>query len=239
MAWLWIINRCVSAEGKCMASCVINTVHGGSLYEQMRCRIIEGRHRPGAFLSESALARFYGTSRTPVREALSRLWEAGYVDRLPGHGYLISRITAAQVRDTLEIRRLLETEATVRVAESNNPEGIEHIQSSASAESEPGSRLSSTRNNGAFHLAIVNATKNMLWIDMMSRCLFHVDRFFALLPDPKRFREASVAEHATILEAIKRRDPQGARAAMDHHLSRTSRVLLKALERGDLSGVTA
>jgi DNA-binding GntR family transcriptional regulator len=208
------------------------------LYEAMRRRIIEGRHRPGTLLSESALARLHGTSRTPIREALSRLWEAGYVERLPGRGYLIARITISQVRDTLEIRRLLETEAVARVAKMSSDESIGRIRFCTQLSERTGAQPGTTGNNWEFHLAIVNATNNSLWIDMISRCLFHVDRFLAMLPDSKRFRQDGVADHAIILDAIERRDVQAARASMDRHLNVTSSVLLQALECGSLRGAS-
>jgi DNA-binding GntR family transcriptional regulator len=227
-----------------MATCVANAEQADGLYEpdglyeQMKQRIIEGRDRPGTFLSESALARFHGTSRTPVREALSRLWEAGYIERMPGHGYLTARITFAQVRDTLEIRRLLETEAIARVAELDSKEKHEQLRSLATAlDSTPGSRYPTATDNDAFHLGIVRATNNALWTEMLSRCLFRIDRFFALLPDLKKFQDTSVAEHTIILAALMRGDSDGAQAIMQRHLNRTASALLKALECANIESV--
>ena len=63
-------------------------------YLDIRHRIITGACRPGTPLSESALARMVRPSRTPIREALGRLLEEGYVERVPGRGFQVARITA-------------------------------------------------------------------------------------------------------------------------------------------------
>lgn len=63
-----------------------DVLHLERVHHEIKHRIIYGRYAPGAVLSESVLARVHHASRTPVREALSRLFEEGYVERVPRKG---------------------------------------------------------------------------------------------------------------------------------------------------------
>lgn len=70
------------------------------VYHEIKWRIVHGRYRPGVALSESVLVRVHKSSRTPVREALSRLGEEGYVDRVVRRGYADGRLTDHPVFDS-------------------------------------------------------------------------------------------------------------------------------------------
>jgi len=89
-----------------------------------KAAIIDGRYTPGAPLSEPLLATTHGMSRTPIREGLSRLWQEGYLDRVPGRGYFVARVTVQSVHDTFDVRRLLEGAAAARAAELATPDDV-------------------------------------------------------------------------------------------------------------------
>ena len=92
------------------------------VHQEIKRRIVHGRYAPGAVLSESVLARVHHTSRTPVREALSRLFEEGYVERVPRKGYTVAPLTIGVIKNTLEVRRVLEATAAGRAAERADAE---------------------------------------------------------------------------------------------------------------------
>lgn len=64
--------------------------------------------RPGQKLEHQALSDRLGVSRTPVREALGRLTEEGFVVRVPHKGYFVAEITEAEARELFDLRELLE-----------------------------------------------------------------------------------------------------------------------------------
>ena len=78
------------------------------VYQQIKWRVVYGTYAPGKVLSESVLARVHGSSRTPVREALSRLVEEGYIERVPRNGWIVAPITLMAIQNTFDVRRLLE-----------------------------------------------------------------------------------------------------------------------------------
>lgn len=211
-------------------------------YEGVRTRIIEGTYRAGEPLGEEQLARAHGTSRTPVREALARLAQEGYAERVPRRGYFVARVTVQLVRDTFEIRRLLEGTTAARAAELATEAEREEIAALADYRFAPhdaaGYRRAETA-NARFHIAIAKASRNQLAARLVQQCLAQMDRFIALGIDVAPLPEEATRDHHAILRAIVERDPNAARAAMQAHLDRSSSVLIQALLRGNFVGMTA
>lgn len=77
--------------------------------------IVGGAMRPGEHLVTQALARRFGVSHTPIREALIALAGIGLVDLEPNRGAVVRRVTPRDVREVCQVRRVLECEA-VRLA---------------------------------------------------------------------------------------------------------------------------
>ncbi len=76
-------------------------------------------------LFEVSLAETLEISRTPVREALSRLAEEGLLDRLPNGGFVVRRFGYEDVIDSIELRGVMEGTAARLAAERGaSPEGL-------------------------------------------------------------------------------------------------------------------
>ena len=90
-----------------------------TLWEQVRDRlredILAGRLEPGTELSEVALAKDFGTSRGPLREALGRLASEGLVTITPRRGAVVAQLSREEFIDAYQVREALETLA-VRLA---------------------------------------------------------------------------------------------------------------------------
>jgi GntR family transcriptional regulator, vanillate catabolism transcriptional regulator len=84
---------------------------------ELRQRIIEGALPGGTRLYEVALAEDLDISRTPVREAMSRLAEEGLLERASGGGFVVRSFTYSDVIDAIELRGVLEGTAARIAAE--------------------------------------------------------------------------------------------------------------------------
>lgn len=212
--------------------------HVERAYRNLKAGIVEGRYRPGAALSEVALAAEHGMSRTPIREGLARLWQEGYLDRVVGHGYFVARVTVQQIHDTFDVRRLLEGAAAGRAAELATDADIERLRALARVPLGPGQDYrESEAANVQFHLAIAACARNTLALELIERCLAQVDRFMSLGVNFGQFTATAADAHREIAEAIARHDTAGARGRMEEHLDCGSRLMKDALLRGDLTGV--
>lgn len=91
-------------------------------YIQLREQILSGQLPPGTPLSEYQLAKALSVSRTPVREALSRLQSVGLVRSVPQRGMFVRELGPQDVVEILEIREALESLAVRRFVERGIPE---------------------------------------------------------------------------------------------------------------------
>src|SRR5688500_1082934 len=133
--------------------------HVDRAYAEIRQRIIDGMYPPGKPLSGVSLANAHGMSRTPVREALSRLCHERYVERMAGRGFFVSRVTVQAINDTFEVRRLLEGWAAARAAERATPEAISRMRTLAERQDHDVSGVEAGNNNRHFHLADRKSTR--------------------------------------------------------------------------------
>src|SRR6185437_3274911 len=97
-------------------------------YQEIRQRVVQGRYRPGMQLAESMLARIHRSSRTPVREALSRLLQEGYVELTPKRGYRVTQVTVTLIRNMFQVRYLLEEEAAAQAATSATEQDLARLR---------------------------------------------------------------------------------------------------------------
>lgn len=92
----------------------------GSLHEKaysfIQQQILTGRLAAGAAISEVALARQIGVSRTPVREAIGQLVAEGFLERIPGRGVVVVQPTREDLVELYELREALEVYAVGKVA---------------------------------------------------------------------------------------------------------------------------
>lgn len=101
---------------------------------ELRKRIINGEFPGGTRLFEVSLADELSISRTPVREAMSRLAEEGLLDRAKGGGFIVRTFGFADVIDAIELRGVLEGTAARLAAERGaDPEGMAQMRATVAA----------------------------------------------------------------------------------------------------------
>lgn len=208
------------------------------VYQEIKGQIVAGAYAPGAPLSEPALAALHRASRTPVREALSRLLQEGYVQRVAGRGYSVTPITLKLVRDTFHVRRLLEGEAASRAARLADGAEVARLRRLARFKYAQGTDPQSAHAaNAAFHLALAAASRNALLLELVGHCLSQTQRFMSLGMELRRFSERAAREHEAVVSAIARGDAAASRRAIERHLDGSSRWVLAGLLQGGIRGM--
>lgn len=216
-------------------------IQASRLYEQIvqqieesirKGELIEGSQLP----AERDLARQFGVSRTAVREAIKALQEKGLVDAFPGRGTFVTNGTSNSMRRSLdriikngepdgwdylvEIREILEPEiaalAAVRATDQDLTTMREALEVMDSSGRDSEAFIEADLD---FHLALAEAAANPIVLSLIDSIvgLLREQRLliFQIAGGPERGQK----HHRRILEAIERHDPQGARAAMQSHLS--------------------
>ncbi|MET1035417.1 MAG: GntR family transcriptional regulator [Arthrobacter sp.] len=191
-------------------------------YAELRRDIVEWRLPPGTVLGEVEQAERLGVSRTPLREALSRLAADGLAVQQRGRGAVVSDVSLEHVDDLFGLRRALEVEAARIAARSGVSAPFSALAERFSAAAgHIGPREPSAPYYGlAEELdAAVDAAVDNPYLEQALRGLrVHLARLRRLAQDdPQRLR-ASAAEHAAIARAIASGDPELAAAATMLHL---------------------
>src|SRR5215212_4215455 len=173
-----------------------------TLWEQVRDRlredILAGRLEPGTELSEVALAREFGTSRGPLREALGRLASEGLVTITPRRGAVVTQLSREEFIDAYQVREALETLAARLAVPLMSDAEIAHLRELCEL-MERAARDDEVHiffeTNNSFHEALVRASGNQK-LHEVHRML--VGQMVPYLPRSLELRgnlQQSVAEH--------------------------------------------
>jgi DNA-binding GntR family transcriptional regulator len=182
------------------------------VYHQLREWIITSELTPGTFLSEPDLAERCGTSRTPVREALSRLVQDGWVTSIHRKGFQVRPITLKDVSDLYIYRRLFETHACERAAGRATAEQIAQLEQIVAIEEKARETADRLLCNEQFHMGIALHTENQRMIGQMRQIMAYLRRLglITMIPDE--------VTHRQILDAIKTGDGTLAKNLMGEHM---------------------
>ncbi len=196
------------------------------LYEEvaelLRQRIFSGKAsdvQPGAWIDELKLAAEYGISRTPLREAIKVLAAEGLVTMKMRRGAYVTEVNDKDLHDVFHLMAVLESDAaaiaakTVTVAQLQELEGLHHQLEKSTKD-----RAKFFTLNEAFHVKVLQIANNK-WRDQMVadlRKVMKLNRAQSLLKAGRI--EESLAEHAAIMAALKKRDTVAAQAAMLAHI---------------------
>lgn len=200
--------------------------------DRLREAILGGDLGAGARLGEVELAERLGLSRTPVREALSRLAAEGLVDLRPQRGARVASFSDADLDGVFDVRLALEPEATARAVAAASPADVDALDALATTMLErggpgPAQDLDGlVEPNRAFHtrliaLAAVPALTSALQTVMHTPVVLRTFRSY----DPASLAR-SLAHHAEIVAAMRAGDVGWARAVMHAHLGNARATVL-------------
>jgi DNA-binding GntR family transcriptional regulator len=192
-----------------------------TIYQTLRTDIIRMRLRPGMRLSENELGLRFGTSRTPVREAIVRLVEDGLIEVRPQRGTYIARISLQAVQRARFVRSALELEIIREAAAYGVPEAVLEEAKRAIADQENAGLDPDlfTTADDLFHRTFANGIGyGDIW-SVVENQKAQFDRIrFLSLPNVTPI-DYLIDQHRKILSAVEARDPDKAGKTLRAHLS--------------------
>lgn len=206
------------------------------VYERLRGEVVAGTFDAGAPLVELTLAERYGTSRTPVREALRRLEQDGLVER-GERGMRVRTRSPEEILEIYEARIALEATAASGAAQRHTEVDLIRLQRAQAAmreapESDPDAVAAANR---AVHEAIWAASHNGTVVDLLTRLNNHLTRYPATtLAVPGRCAEA-LGEHDAIIEAVEERAAERAHDLAREHMTKARNLRLR-IYRDEITG---
>jgi len=182
-------------------------------YTTLKKDILTCELDPGSKIAQSQLVKRYEFGLTPVREALKRLEQEGFVQSIPRFGYLITPITLKDVEDLYDLRLILEQSAVRMAIQRATDEQVGQIQEKATFTykfKNRASYLQFLEHNNHFHVSIAMASRNRKLAEMLANVLNEMTRIFNLGLDLRDSAEEMRNEHIALAAALARRDTQQA-----------------------------
>jgi len=206
-------------------------------YTALKKDILTCELDPGSTIAQSQLVKRYDFGLTPVREALKRLEQEGYVQSIPRFGYLITAITLKDVEDLYDLRLILEQSAVRMAIQRATDEQLAQIQEKATFTYKFKNRLSYLQfldHNISFHVAIALASRNRKLAEMLANVLNEMTRIFNLGLDLRDSAEEMRNEHITLAAALAKRDIlQAEQIVQDQIMLSRQRVVEMLVQRLD------
>ncbi len=184
-------------------------------------RIMSGHYAPGSRLVETRIAEDLGVSQAPVREALRDLEQLRLVVHESFRGCSVCALSAADLLEAYPVRSALEALAVRLAAEHIEDQDLAELERLIDAmrrASADGDASAETRADAEFHATIVRAADNAVLTHQWEQLLPHA-RTFISLTLPSSAHGDLADRHRPILQALRRRDPHLAEAAMHEHLA--------------------
>ena len=190
--------------------------------DSLEQRIVEGELGNGKRLDETELSRFYGVSRTPVREALQRLAESGLAEHLPRRGTFVRSPSLSQLVEMFEVMAELECMATrlaARRATTNDIDALEKDNETCRAAVAANDTKKYYEVNARLHGRIYQMSGNSFLASEARRLHDRLRPFRRLQLRVRGRMEESMAEHDIILAALRDGDANGAMETMKKHIT--------------------
>ena len=207
-------------------------------FEKIVTAIIRGDLPPGSRISEALLARTFGISRGPLREATRRLEGRKLVTRTPNIGVHVVSLTADDLIEIFYVREALEGMACRLATERMSDTEMDDLASrlhehGRSPELAAGAGYFQEAGDQDFHYLVALGSKSDKLVELLCDELYYLMRVYRFRSSvrPGRARKALV-EHQTILAAMQARDAGRAEKLMRAHIAEARLILATDVAEG-------
>lgn len=189
------------------------------VHDVLRTAILDGHLAPGERLRAEALAGRFGTSRTPVREALLMLEREGLVEVQPNRGAIVRSFDATDLLDLYEVRALIEPHAAARAATRIEPAPLERMRELCDAADRRGVQVADQIVfNEEFHRIVVEAADSPRLTAAMRGVAGIPREFRTAFWASDEQRAQSLFCHRELVVALAARQAELAEAVMRMHI---------------------
>lgn len=195
---------------------------------RVRDMILDGRLPAGDRINEVHLAARLGVSRTPLREALSRLVTEGALRDLPRRGFFARPLTAEEVRDIYPIRSILDP-AALRLAGIPPAAAIGRLRKINRRLKACTRAAEAVALDDRFHLELVAACPNPMLLDLIRQFMWRTRRYELGSMRRHASMSGAVAAHARIVAALEAGDLDAACRELEGNLARGQTPVLEWL----------
>lgn len=212
------------------------------VYNELVRLISSGHYPPGTRLDEQQLAEELGVSRTPLREAISKLALGGLVEHRPYRGNFVRRFSAQEVSDLYEVRKGLESMA-VRLATPHLTEAaiaeLHEILAGIDAALQDADLEAYGLADRRFHETIAQLSENQTLITLLAHLSEQVQLIRTMANQDPSVVEITAMERPGIVDAMVAGDVAEATRLMEEHIELVQRHTTARIEAADLVSTAA
>ncbi len=201
-------------------------------YQAIKHRIITCAFKPGEYLNEAYISSALGIGRTPVHQAIDRLMLDGLVEVIPRKGVIVKPVSFDEIMQIVEVRLLNESYCVRLAAERAGHDDVAQL-SDILARARQWTEARNSEHlmllDREFHATIARASQNSVLRDTLMKLHDRSLRFWFISLNRPGQHESVQGQHEAVLAAIKDRDPDGAREAMQAHIEAFRKNLIESL----------
>lgn len=201
-----------------------------SLAVEIRNMIVDGRLPAGERINEVHLAKQAGVSRTPLREALASLAHEGALRSVPRIGYFVRPLTVEEFEQIYPMRVLLDPEA-LRLAGLPSREQLARLRELNERIAAAGNADTAIDLDDQWHLELIAGCPNEVLVGLVKQFIQRTRRYEIAYMREQKNVHAAATVHRSIMAALRRRDLEGACAALKKNLQTGSGPIVAWLGR--------
>lgn len=207
------------------------------VYNTIKEAILTGQISPGERVSIGRLLKEIGFSPTPIREALLKLEQEGFVSRQPKGGFIVSRFTKKDIEEIFDIRSLLEGYAATLAMSHIQPKDIHWLEENI-IESEQcilKNKLNKVSTlNTKFHDYLNELSRNDRLLSIINGLKDQIFQYrSAILRVPQKAK-ISIEHHKKMVDAIKKRNVELLKQLINEHIRVGKEIILAEIEKGTI-----
>lgn len=192
------------------------------IYDRIIDGIVSGEYKGGQILNEQELVQRYNVSKSPVREALTVLSSEGILTSIPRYGYQVFSFNLSNVRSIMEFRLILEDYVLCKSFHTVTDSSISQLEGLARQADESGDIWEHWNINEEFHLALTALAENEYIYLQLKKAMHFLKLAYAQFywsHWSKASMPNDLKNHSRILNSLKNRDLESARAALKDDLA--------------------
>lgn len=176
---------------------------GDRVYDALRSEILKNEYPANTMLSEAQLAKKYKVSKAPVKTALRRLCDEGYLISYPRKGYLVLNMSTTDYSAIQQLRYAMERISVIDLISYGTVESISQLRQIAELKVPSDPRYTTV--NAQFHMTMARLTENRFLVQYLDMIMAEESKVYTYL-ETKNMPLEEQDCHGPMLDAIEARD---------------------------------
>lgn len=202
------------------------------VYNQLRSKILGAELLPGEVISLRGLAKQFGVSLLPVREAVWQLESEDILVVESNKRIQVNHLTKSQFEEILNLRLLLESEAVQKACQYRPKPAVTRVEKILNSmnKSAGGDHRTYIKKNDEFHKTIYSYAKSPLLLDLIQRLLARVNPYIYLYAIEGRDLSSAIDCHTDMFDGFANGDGEKTQIALKKDLTGAASVILSHLK---------